>query len=117
MDACLQGVHEEDRPIVRNVVAAIEHLKKEKLFTSWTCTVAKGHYLVTAYIGDGDWELGARELDVVHEVNPLRVVAVSVQSQGGRAAVRVRISDRNEPLMMTETQIVHLRKRSRWMTC
>jgi hypothetical protein len=38
-----------------------------------------------------------------------------VQCLGGRAAVRVRVSDRNEPLMMTETQIVHLRKRSRWM--
>lgn len=77
--------------------------------------MAKGHYMVTAYVGEGDWELGARELEAIHEVNPLRVVSVSVQCLGGRAAVRVRVSDRNEPLMMTETQIVHLRKRSRWM--
>jgi len=115
MDPCLQGVNEEDRPIIRNVVAALEHIKKAKLFTSWTCNVAKGCYIVTAYLTDGDWELGVRELETVHEVNPLRVLSVSVHSQGQRLAVRVRVSDRNEPLMLTETQIVSIRKRSRWL--
>ena len=45
--------------------------------------MAKGHYMVTAYVGEGDWELGARELEAIHEVNPLRVVSVSVQCLGG----------------------------------
>jgi len=105
MDPCLEGVHEEDRPIVRNVVAALEHIKKAKLFTSWTCTVAKGCYMVTAFLADGDWELGVRELETIHEVNPLRVLSVSVHSHGQRVAVRVRISDRNEPLTLTRPRL------------
>jgi len=115
MEPCLEAVHEEDRPIVRNVVAALEIMKKAKLFTSWTCTVTAGSYVVTAYLTDADWELGTRELDTVAEVNPLRVLSVSVQRLASRMAVRVRISDRNQPLMLTETQLVHVRKRSRWL--
>ena len=76
----------------------------------------RSHYVVTAYLAEGDWELGVRELESLFEINPLRVIAVSVQSQGQRSAVKIRISDRNEPLMLTETQLVHVRKRSRWMS-
>lgn len=116
MDPCIEGVHEEDRPIVRNVISALNILKKgPTIFTSWTCVVTKGFYIVTAYLGDGDWELGTRELDTVYDVNPLRIISVSVQNQGSKTCVRIRISDRNEPIMMTETQLVHLRKRSRWL--
>lgn len=115
MDLALQGVHEEDRPVVRNVIRAIEVIKAEKLFTSWTCTVHKGFYIITAYMADGDWELGLKEIELVQEVNPLRVVSVSVQYHGGRHGLRVKISDKAEPLMLTETQIVHIRKRSRWL--
>lgn len=86
------------------------------LFTSWTFVVTKGFYVVTANLGDGDWELGTRELDTLYEVNPLRVLSVSVQSQNGRPSLRIRISDKNEPLMLTETQLVHVRKRSRWLS-
>lgn len=115
MDPCLEGVHEEDRPIVRNVIAALELIKKAKLFSSWTCTVARGNYIVTAFIAEGDWEISSRELDTIYEVNPLRVLSVVVQCQAQRTSLRVRISDRNEPLMLTETQLVHVRKRSRWL--
>jgi len=95
------------------VIAALE-VVKDKLFTSWTCTVHKGYYLVSAFFADTDWELGARELDVLCEVNPLRVVSVSVHYQNKTPSLRIRVSDRNEPIVLTETQLVHVRKRSRW---
>jgi hypothetical protein len=115
MDKCLEGVHEEDRPIVRNVVAVIEVLKKQKLFTSWTCHVGAGFYMVTAHIDDVEFEFSARELETLHEVSPLRVLSVSIHRQGARCSLKVRVSDRNQPLMLTETQVLHVRKRSRWM--
>jgi hypothetical protein len=115
MDPCLERVHEEDRPIVRNVVAAIEVLKRGKLFTSWTCQVVKGHYIVEAHVDDVDCEFSARELELLYDISPLRIVSVSINQQGGKLSLRVRISDKNEPLMLTEVQVVHVRKRSRWM--
>jgi hypothetical protein len=42
------------------------------------------------------------------------VLSVAVGSVAGKPRIKVRISDRNEPLMLTETQIVTVRKRARW---
>lgn len=113
--AVLDNVHVEDRVIVRNVVAAIEALKVEKILLSWTVDTGPGAYVVNAYINDSvDCEFSRSELDTVHDVNPLRVLSASVARIGGKLRLKVRISDRNEPLMLTETQIVAVRKRARW---
>lgn len=118
-DACLDAVHEEDRPIIENVVAALDAIKAckaDNLFTSWTCHVEPGCYVVTAFLADGaDCEFCARELELVHDVSPLRVLSASVQRVGSRLSLRVRVSDRDAPIMLTEAQVVRVRKRSRWL--
>jgi hypothetical protein len=111
----LDNVHIEDRVVIRNVVAAIEALKLEKILLSWTVDVVQGGYTVNAYINDSvDCELSKAELDIIHDVNPLRVLSSSVVRMGGKMRIKVRVSDRNEPIMLTETQIVTVRKRARW---
>lgn len=111
----LDNVHAEDRVIVRNVVAAIEALKAEKILLSWTVDTGPGAYVINAYINDSaDCEFSRAELDTIHDVNPLRVLSASVARVAGKMRLKVRISDRNEPLMLTETQIVTVRKRARW---
>lgn len=115
MSATLDNVHSEDRVIIRNVVAAIEALKHEKILLSWNVENVNNYYVINAYINDSDdFEFSRAELDTIHDVNPLRVVAASVARVGGKMRLKVRVSDRNEPLMLTETQIVGIRKRSRW---
>ena len=111
----MDHVHAEDRIIVRNVAAAIEALKAERVLNSWTVETGPGCYVVNALINDGvDWEFSKAELDTLHDVNPCRVLSASVGSVAGKLRLKVRISDRNEPLMLTETQVVTVRKRSRW---
>ena len=111
----LDNVHVEDRIIIRNVVAAIEALKLDKILLSWTVDVAQGCYAVNAYIADGvDCEFSKAELETIHDVSPLRVIGASVARVGGKMKLKVRVSDRNEPLMLTETQVVAVRKRARW---
>jgi hypothetical protein len=111
----LDNVHVEDRVIIRNVVAAIEALKLEKILLSWTVDITQGGYAVNAYIIDSvDCEISKSELDTIHDVNPLRIISASVARTGGKLRVKVRVSDRNEPLMLTETQVMSVRKRSRW---
>jgi hypothetical protein len=115
--AALDNVHVEDRVIVRNVVAAIEALKTEKILLSWTVDTGPGAYVVNAYINDAaDCEFSRTELETVHDVNPLRVLSASVARVAGKLRLKVRISDRNEPLMLTETQVLTVRKRARWAT-
>jgi len=113
--AVLDNVHAEDQIIVKNVIAAIETLKLEKILLSWTVDATLGCYTVSAFINDGtDCEFSKSELDVIHDVNPLRVISASVARTGGKMRIKVRISDRNEPLMLTETQVLVVRKRARW---
>ena len=115
--AVLDNVHPEDRIVVRNVVAAIEALKAEKILLSWTVDTGPGAYVINAYINDAvDCEFSRAELDTVHDVNPLRVLSASVARIGGKLRLKVRVSDRNEPLMLTETQVLTVRKRARWAT-
>ena len=111
----LDNVHVEDRVIIRNVVAAIEALKAEKILLSWTVDAANNAYTVNAYITDSfDCEFSRADLDTIHDVNPLRVMSASVARVGSKLRLKVRVSDRNEPLILTETQVVCVRKRSRW---
>lgn len=108
----LDNVHIEDRIIVRNVVAAIESLKLEKVLLSWTVDVGQGCYTVNAYINDtADCEFSKTELDTIHDVNPLRVQSASIARTAGKMRIKVKISDRDEPLMLTETQVLVVRKR------
>ena len=103
---------------MRNMVVGIQALKKERVFVSWAVAVDEdgAGYLVTAHVADGvDVEFGSKELDVLHDISPLRVLSVSAGRVGGRFVVNARISSRSAPLTMTETQIVHVRKRTRWM--
>jgi hypothetical protein len=111
----LDNVHAEDQIIVRNVVAAIESLKLEKILLSWAVDSNQGYYIVNAFIKDTeDCEFSKSELDTIHDVNPLRVISASVARTGGKMKIRVKISDRNEPLMLTETQVLVVRKKARW---
>ena len=113
--AVLDNVHAEDQIIVRNVVAAIESLKLEKILLSWAVEANQGYYIVNAFIKDTeDCEFSKTELDTIHDVNPLRVISAAVARTGGKMRIKVRISDRNEPLMLTETQVLVVRKKARW---
>jgi hypothetical protein len=87
MDAPLEGVHEEDRLIIENVVAAMEDMK---LFTSWTCDSDKGCYVVTGHMIEAYYELSPRELDMLRNVSPLRVM--SIQRPPGENSLCVKVS-------------------------
>ena len=52
---------------------------------------------------------------MIYDVSPLRVMCVSLQRLAGKNSLRVKVSDRDQPLMLTDTQVVHVRKRSRWL--
>lgn len=111
----LDCVHDEDKIIVKNIVAVIEKLKTEKIFTSWNVEAVSGIYLLSAYINEtDDFEISNAELQSIQDVNPLRIISAAVGRSGGKSKLRIRVSDRNEPIILTETQLFTVRKRSRW---
>ena len=113
----LDGVHEEDKVIVRNAITALQSIKKDKVLSSWNLNVDSANkcYVITAFLADIDCEFSTRELEILHDISPLRITSVSIGKMGPSVVIRVRVSHRDVPLVITETQIVHVRKRTRWL--
>lgn len=112
----LDGVFEEDMNLINNCVHVLEKIKPDKVFTTWSCVKSNppGFYIITSYLNEKDFEFSARELEVIHEVNPVRVIAVTLSRQAGVCSVQIKVSDKNQPIVLTETQITTIRKRARW---
>lgn len=114
----MNNVFEEDRTLVQNCIHILENIKPDKIFTTWAClksTAPPGFYLVTSYLGTNcDFEFSTRELETVYDVNPARVVAVVTGRQDNVSYVQIKISDKNQPIVLNDTQIINVRKRSRW---
>jgi hypothetical protein len=113
----LDGVLEEDRATVRNVIYLLHALK---LCSSWSVTPKNQGYEV---IGSVDCkvntEVELRDMELIRRVDPLRVSSVSVRILGGPNAtvnLAVFVLRKSEPVVLEEQEIVHIqRKRRFWL--
>ncbi len=114
----LDGVLEEDRATVRNVIYMLHALK---LCVSWSVSPKHQGYEV---LGSVDTKPGAttdvelRDMELIRKVDPLRITSVCARVLGGPNAtisVVVFVMRRSEPVVLEEQEIVHIqRKRKFW---
>jgi hypothetical protein len=113
----LDGVLEEDRPTVRNVIYVLHALK---LCLSWSVTPKNQGYEVTGSVdtrANTDMEL--RDMELIRKVDPLRVTSICARVLGGAVptvSLVVFVLRRSEPVVLEEQEIVHIqRKRKFWL--
>jgi hypothetical protein len=114
----LDGVLEEDRPTVRNVIYMLHALK---LCVSWSVSPKQQGYEIT---GSVDTKPGTttdiehRDMELIRKVDPLRITSVCARMLGGPNAtltVVVFVMRKSEPVVLEEQEIVHIqRKRKFW---
>ncbi len=114
----LDGVLEEDRATIRNVIYMLHALK---LCVSWSVSPKHQGYEV---IGSVDTKPGVttdvelRDMELIRKVDPLRITSVCARVLGGPNAtvsLVVYVLRRSEPVMLEEQEIVHIqRKRKFW---
>ena len=114
----LDGVHDEDRPNVRNVIYVMHALK---LCLSWSVTPKNQGYEVTGSIDTRPatvTDIELRDMELIRKVDPLRVTSVATRVLGGSSPIlslTVFILRKTEPVIMEEQEIVHIqRKRKFW---
>jgi hypothetical protein len=112
----LDGVQEEDRPNVRNVIYLLYGLK---LCISWSVTPKNQGYEVTGSVDcKANLDIERRDMECIHKVDPLRVTSVSVHILGGNSptvSLVVFVLRKSEPVVLEEQEIVHVqRKRKFW---
>ena len=110
----MDAVKTEDKPLVRDVIHVIRTLNK---CSTWTLNVVPNGYELLCWIrNQSDTDVTVDELDLIQQVNPLRVQFSGVRffAATGKAALRVHILSQSEPVMLHEQTLVRIRKRSRW---
>lgn len=112
----LDGVLEEDRPNVRNVIYVLNALK---LCSSWSVTPKNQGYEVSGTVDcKNNVEIELRDLELIKRVDTLRVTSVGLRILGGlnaTATLAVFVLRKAEPVVLEEQDIVQIqRKRKFW---
>ena len=114
----LDGVKEEDRMLVQDVIDLIGKLQHPKvLCKGWVCNPFKNYYEVVGKIDtaqDDDWEVFHDDLDLVRQLDVFRIPAVSVRMSGSNAQIRVKIIPRSERVVFETHDIVRIQKKRRF---
>lgn len=113
----LDGVQDEDKGNVRNVIYLYHALK---LCTSWSVAPKdQGYEVIGTVDTKNNFTLELRDMELVHRVDPLRVTSVGVRVLASTGSPTISVVTfvlrRSEPVVLEEQDIVQIkRKRKFW---
>ena len=124
IDASLDGVHTDDRNLVREVLS-IMHVfyRKNGLLKDWQVRVLTNLTQITAYEvcttidtqPNGDWEVQYSDLEMIRELDFARIGPIRVRGTGSSAQLVVYVNSKLVPMMVTHTDIIRVsKKRKLW---
>ena len=107
-EPALQGVKQEDRVLVRNVIYLLHACKHpERLCVSWNVANTRNGYKVAGYMDSSkDFEILKEHLDMISLADPLRIQSIAIRKTGETTQILIRILSKTEPVMMTELEVV-----------
>ena len=111
----IQGVKQEDRTLVRNVIYLLHACKHpERLCLSWSVSNTRNGYEITGLLDPAkDFEIFKADLDMISMADQLRVQSISVCKRGDVPQIVIRVLSRSEPIMMTELEVLTVQKKRR----
>lgn len=114
-EPALQGVKQEDRVLVRNIIYLLHACKHpERLCVSWNVATTRSGYEVTGFLDPAkDFDILKEHLDLINLADPLRIQSISVRKTGDSPQIFVKVLSKSEPIMMTELDIVTVQKKRR----
>ena len=114
-EPALQGVKQEDRTLVRNVIYLLHACKHpERLCMSWSVTNSRSGsgYEVTGLLDPSkDFEIFKEDFDLLKLADPLRVQSISLRKTGDTSQIVIKVLSRSEPIMMTELEVLTIQKK------
>jgi hypothetical protein len=113
----LDGVLEEDRVTVRNVICVMHSLK---ICKSWSALPKNQGYEVVGMVDDSACpEIDLRDMELFKRVDPLRVNTVLVRMISGPPvtfSVVVFVLRKSEPVVLEELDVVCIRRKRKFWT-
>jgi hypothetical protein len=114
-DPTLQGVKQEDRVLVRNVIYLLQTCKHPgRLCVTWNVASTRDGYTVTGFMDPAkDFEVFKEDLDTIAIADPLRIQSIAIRKSGETPQIVIRVLSMSEPIMLTEMNIITVQKRRR----
>ena len=115
----LDEVKPEDRPLIQDVVSVLSAIQHpNRLCRGWSVKPrGTTHYDVVGHIDSkgGGWAVYYDDLDLIRKLDYARIGGVCVRALGPMSAeIYVRVMSHSERVMVTECDIIRIRKRARW---
>jgi hypothetical protein len=114
-EPALDGVSEEDRRTVRNVIYVVHALK---LCISWSVAAKNQGYEITGIINNNtNTEIHQRDMEAIRCVDPLRVNSISTRVLGGvnpTFTLVVHVLRKSEPVVLEEQDVIQIRRKRRF---
>ena len=110
----LTAVKEEDKTNVRNVIYILHSLK---ICSSWSVNpVDQGYEIVGLFYTDRELSVDLNDLELLKQVDSLRVRRVAVCLMGGQnmPSLKIRILAHGEPIVLQEFDILRIQKKRKW---
>ena len=111
----LQGVKQDDRVMVRNILYLLHACKHpERMCTSWSVTNMRngtGYEIIGLIDQSKDYEIFKEDLDLIKLADTLRVQSISLRKSGDALQIVIRVLSKSEPIMMTEMEVVSIQKK------
>jgi len=111
----LDGVTEEDRGTVRDVIYVVHALKG---FVSWSVTPDERWYEIVALTDPkSNSEIGWHDLDLIRSVDRLRVDYLCVRGvvgQPGALSLVIHVMRKSEPVVLEEQEILRIQRKRKF---
>lgn len=116
-EPALQGVKQEDRNLVRNVIYLLHVCKHPaRMCVSWSVSNSRSGdgYEVTGFLDSGkDFEIFKEDLDLISLADPLRIRSISIARTGDSSRIVIKVLSHSEPVMMTELDVLTVQRKKR----
>ena len=117
-EATLDEVHDDDKNLVREVIGILSAMQHPcSVCKSWSVNLVGKNYEVNGFIdtkSSNEWEVFYEDIDLIRQLDYARVGPISIRGSGVSVHIRVRVTAKSVPVMVTQCDIIRVQKRRRW---
>jgi hypothetical protein len=114
-EPCLDGILEEDRGTVRNVIYVLHSFKMCK---SWSALPKDKGYEVVGMVDLSTCpEIELRDMEMLKSVDPLRISTITVKMIAGPPvtfSIAIFVMRKSEPVVLEEQEVVSIRRKRKF---
>jgi hypothetical protein len=112
----LNEVPDDLQVLALDICNTLQTLRPYEFIQKISCVTHKTGFEIVATIQSTDAIVSIQDLQTIMDVNPTRIAFTSVKLVDQCMCIAVRVSSTSQPLVLTDVQITHIRKKQKWFS-